>query len=60
MKYRVVFTYDDDVWLTRLAIAESEKAIVAWYRLHDPDAHILGIYPPIMDMEPDKPCIEIP
>jgi len=60
VKYRVVFAYDDNVWLTRYAIAESEQAIFTWYRLHDPDARILGIYPPIIDMEPNMPCIEIP
>ncbi len=60
MKYNVSFIRND-VYQSNLAVAESEQAVNAWFKMYKPDARVLGIGPASSDDEkPGKPCIEIP
>ncbi len=60
MKYNVSFVRND-VYQSNLAIAESEQAVAAWFKMYKPDARVLSICPANSGGEkPGKPCVEIP
>ena len=60
MKYNVSFVRND-VAQANLAIADSDMAVLAWYRMYKPDARVLAVSPATpCDEKPGKPCVEIP
>ena len=60
MKYKVSFVRND-VAQANLAIADSDMAVLAWYRMYKPDARVLAVSPATpCDEKPGKPCVEIP
>lgn len=60
MKYNVSFIRND-IAQANLAIADSDMAVMAWFRMYKPDAHVLSVSPATpCDEKPGKPCLEIP
>ena len=60
MKYNVSFIRND-IAQANLAIADSDMAVMAWFRMYKPDARVLSVSPATpCDEKPGKPCLEIP
>ena len=60
MVYNVTFTRND-VTQSNLAIAESPIAVMAWFKMYQPDARVLDVNPATADdQKPGKPCIDVP
>lgn len=60
MKYSVSFIRNE-VSQSNFAIADSEMAVKAWFKMYKPDARILSVSPAnSSDEKPGKPCVEIP